>query len=255
MTLPRDVRDRLVALQRKGARSAPATVADFDWTRRPRPPAWLPRRMFLGAVAHLHMGETMTRRACETLAAVTDDPLMRDCLAIQARDEGHHAEIYARYLALFEASDAARPHPVIENALAEAIDPTRPVATLLAYNTLLESEALGIQAGFETWLPCPLFKDINARIARDEARHVAFGRLVLPTLLADLDAGARGELYDWLHGLWWRCAEAVLDGHRFPGMTSRRIRRRWLDSRWTRRHRALADIGLLDADVSGGDAP
>ncbi|MCP5366895.1 MAG: hypothetical protein H6907_02980 [Hyphomicrobiales bacterium] len=244
MTPDAETRARLAALHRKGAASAPATVADFDWSRRPRPPAWMPRALYAAAVAHLHLGEAMTRRACEALAAGAADPLVGACLAVQARDEGHHAAIYGRYLALLGAAPGAAPAPVVAETLAAAIDPARPLATLLAYNTLLESEALGIQAGFETWLPCPLFRAINGRIARDEARHVAFGRLVLPPAVAALDPAARRDLYHWLRGLWWSCAEAVLDGYRFPGMASGRIRRRWLDSRWARRHRALAAVGL-----------
>ncbi|MCB2099864.1 MAG: hypothetical protein KDE22_03270 [Rhodobacterales bacterium] len=226
-------------------------MAEFDWTRAPRPPRFLSRPVYARAVAHLALGERATRDLCMALAPRFTGPA-RACLEIQARDEDSHAAIYDAYLAAL-GGPAGEPHtplPGIETLLRGAITPDDPVRALLAFNVLLEGEALGLQAGFATWLPCPLFRQINRRIARAEARHVAFGALVLPDLLAERTPAERAALRADLRALWHRAAERVLDAFPVPGLGAAKLRRRWVASRWARRSRALAAVGL-----DGGDGP
>ena len=60
----------------------------------------------------------------------------------------------------------------------------------------------------------------------------------------------RAALRADLRALWHRAAERVLDAFPVPGLGAAKLRRRWVASRWARRSRALAAVGL-----DGGDGP
>jgi hypothetical protein len=64
----------------------------------------------------------------------------------------------------------------------------------------------------------------------------------------DLSAEARGQLYDWLHGLWRRTTERAVSESVSSG-TARRLLRAWLRGGWNHHQAALRQIGLgPDAD-------
>jgi hypothetical protein len=245
----RSIDARLRAVAANGA-DAPWSVEDVvDWRQAVIVPTWLPRRTFVAAVSQLYHGEIATAAACHRLLAgpVGADTDARACLETQIADETRHARAYRAYLA--RLGDIAPTEPAVAAFLRDgaAAPGDSDLGAILAYHVVLEGEALRIQHGFATWLPCPLFRALNARIARDEARHVGFGRIYLEGRLADLPVEERRALFLWVKALWRACAESVMARFRIPGVMTGRIARRWLESRWERQVKDLVALGLVGA--------
>ena len=114
---------------------------------------------------------------------------------------------------------------------------------MVAFHVVVEGEVLRVQDSLTRLLPCPLLRQINRRVARDEARHVAFGRIYLTEALADLSTDARDRLYDWVYDLWRQTTKLALAESVGSG-TARRILRSWLSGGWRHHEAALHQIGL-----------
>jgi hypothetical protein len=112
--------------------------------------------------------------------------------------------------------------------------PGDPLGLVLAFNVVLEGEALRLQRYFATRFPCPLFAEINRRILTDEARHIAFGRVDCRPGLRRMDREARVALYRWLKVLWWDSAEAVRGRFDSVGGRMRRAHHPPLEQCWRR---------------------
>lgn len=212
-------------------------------------PRFLSRRAYVAAVSQLHHGEVATVGLCRRLlrGSFGNVPAARVCIENQIVDEIRHADAYRAYLE--SVGDIVPPDPAVV-AYFEAAEgwPDDPdVGAVLAYHVVLEGEALRMQLGFATWLPCPAFRALNGRIARDEARHVGFGRAVLERRIAAMPPERRRDLLRWIETLWWEAAAAILGRFSMPGLNCERLTRKWLESRWRRQVADLAVIGL------GGD--
>ena len=228
---------------------------EVDWRESVFVPSWFPRKTYIAAISQLYHGELATAEACRRLLATPlgIDTEIRACLEIQIRDEIRHAEVYRAYLA--RLGDIVPSEPVVAAMLERGYGWREPIlGTVLSYHVMLEGEALNIQQGLATWLPCPLFRAVNARIVVDEARHVGFGKTYLPARIADIPIEERGDLFLWIKELWHDCARPVMEKFHVPGVMSPRIRRRWLKSRWQRQVRDLASIGLIEANNAAPSA-
>jgi hypothetical protein len=74
---------------------------------------------------------------------------------------------------------------------------------------VLEHEVLPEHHRRIATLPCGLLRQINARIAIDEARHAAFGMLYLEHVVPNTSAADRAAALRWIADLWRRwCAAA-----------------------------------------------
>lgn len=243
----RDADTRLRALAANGADAPWSVEGAVDWRQAVVVPAWLPRRTFVAAVSQLYHGEIATAAACRRLLAgpVGADAGACACLETQIADETRHARAYRTYLA--RLGDIAPTEPPVAAFFRDGgAGPGDPdLGAILAYHVVLEGEALRIQQGFATWLPCPVFRALNARIARDEARHVGFGRIYLESRLAVLPVEERRVMFLWVKALWRACAEPVMDRFRVPGVMTARLARRWLESRWQRQVKDLVALGLV----------
>lgn len=234
----------LAAKARAGQWSA---ADDIDWRRPPRLPLWVTGDQARAAISQLYHGEIATSRMCRTLLDDFPPGPARQCLEFQIADETRHAEAYERYLVALSGIAAMDQH------LAWALEaasrgPAGPLGTMVAFHVVVEGEVLRVQDSLARLLPCPLLRQINRRVARDEARHVAFGRLYLTEALVDLSAEARCQLYGWLHGLWRRTTERAVSESVSSG-TARRLLRAWLRGGWNHHQAALRQIGLgPDAD-------
>ncbi len=247
MSSARSIDARLRAVAANGV-DAPWSADDaVDWRAPLVVPAWLPRRTFVAAVSQLYHGEIATAAICRRLLAgpVGADAGARACLEAQIVDEARHARAYRAYLARLGDIAPAEPAAAafFRGGAAGPGDPD--LGAILAYHVVLEGEALRIQQGFATWLPCPVFRALNARIARDEARHVGFGRIYLENRLAVLPVEERRALFLWVKALWRACAESVMERFRIPGVMTARTARRWLESRWQRQVKDLVALGLV----------
>ncbi len=220
---------------------------DIDWSRQPRLPFWMRPSQARTALSQLYHGEMATSRLCEALLAdgTQDGYEAQSCLGYQLRDEVRHAGAYARYL---EGLGGIAP---IDDALAEALDAARRgphgnLGAMLAFHIVVEGELLRLHERIARFLPCPLLRDINRLVARDEARHVAFGKIYLADALGAMPDEERARLYAWLHGLWREATQSALARrHRNPAIAV--FFQHWLGNGWTKHAEALAKLGLRPA--------
>ena len=233
---------RLLAKARAAQRSIDEGI---DWDLGPQLPFWWSRSTLAESVSQLYHGELATAGFCRRLAKQLHDPIAIECLQLQIADESRHAMLYNRYLEQLGGRRA------IGAALALAI---RRVGAwqgplegqVLACHIVLEGEALFLQDAFARLVPCPLFRQINHGIIRDEARHVAFGKIFLHQRLPRLRAGRRREIYRWLRDLWWTVARANVTATKGRLFRARRGPGTSMEACWARQQANLLAIGLVD---------
>lgn len=231
--------DRLAKNARRGQWSAEEAI---DWGLGPRLPIWMTREKARGAISQLYHGEIATSRLCRDLLDVVEAGPAADCLRLQIADETRHAAVYERYLARLGGVAA------INQSLDEALEAARsgpfgPLGAILAFHLVLESELLRVHGSLAQLLPCPLLKQINRLVARDEARHVAFGRLYLADLVAGLSDDARRSLHGWIYGLWRETTEGALATTKRGGLAQSALQH-WLQGGWRHHEATLRQIGL-----------
>jgi len=219
-----------------------SVARDIDWQCTPRLPTWLSHDQARAAISQLYHGELATAQFCQNLLRELDPGDAHCCLAWQLIDEERHAEVYRRYL------DPLGGVTPIEPSLAQALDavargPAGELGAMIAYHVIVEGEVLRLQGLITHFLPCPLLRQINRRIARDEARHVAFGQIFLAEALADWPEATRASIYYWLHRIWGQSTDVTLET-RYRSSMARRVLWRWLQSGWDRHAAALKQIGV-----------
>lgn len=242
---PRSRSERLARLAANARAGQWSAVEDIDWRRRPRLPLWITRDQARAAISQLHYGEVATSRVCLALLRGVPAGPARRCLEYQIEDELRHAEVFKRYL---ERLGGLAP---MDRTLGWALDAASqgpagsagPLGTMVAYHVVVEGEVLRVQDSLARLLPCPLLRQISRLVARDEARHVAFGRIYLSDALADLPADARRRLYDWVYGLWRQTTGSAL-AERAHGSAVQGALRSWLGGGWRHHQAALRQIGL-----------
>ena len=233
---------KLRALARKGASGQGAKPSDFDWRATPRLPALVPHSVYIRALSQFYHGERAAQGLCRMLAGRLGHADAEVCLEVQIAEETRHAEIFHRYMT--RIGGLAPPERALVGAY-NAVQAWRgaPEAIVLACHFLLESEALWIECAADRWCPCPLFRDISARLARDEARHVAFGDLYLRESLPHLPLRERMTIYDWLRELWMAAAKFAFGGLAGTAIAPR-LGRRFLETRWLMHAQGLERTGL-----------
>lgn len=239
---PRDDHERL----RRLSANARANQWDADnainWKRGPRLPFWVSLDKARRAVSQLYHGEIATSRVCRSLLSGIDDDVIRDCLRFQLADELRHASVYARYLD--HLGGLAPMDNDLRRALTDAQNgPLGEISTILAFHIVVEGEVLRQQEMLAQLLPCPLLRRINRLVARDEARHVAFGKIYLTSVLANQPSDKRAELYAWLHHVWSQ-ATAIAKSDRPRRNALEQAAFAWLRNGWRHHDNALRQIGL-----------
>ena len=235
---------RLAALAEKGERAQRRGAGDIDWDQRPVLPLWAPKALCAGAISQFYIGELATVELCRRLKGRLGSDVADHCLDLQIADEERHARLYAAYLERIGGIRA--PDPAVRRGLARALEWTGPPqAQILAYHVILEGEALALQRNVGDWLPCPLFRQISKSIARDEARHVAFGKIYLRATLPQVPLGERLEMQAQLKSLWLDSTLEVLKRFAPIRLGARRFGRRWLDRRWDGWLRVMGGLGLF----------
>jgi len=219
---------------------------DIDWSQNIIRPNWLMRRFHAALFSQFRHGELITARFCKHLLTCSTDPGVVALLTQQIADEERHAHVYERYLRRL-GNDAP-----LDPLMAETVDRLflwkgSHLGLMVAVHIILEGEALRTLQALSQEICCPLFTQINTHITRDEARHVAFGKVYLKQHLADLDAEERMEIFRFVRSLWKDCAAGILTDFKVTGIISQPLRRRWVAEGWALHSRALVDIGLLEA--------
>lgn len=234
-------------LAAKGAQAQWSAADAVNWTDDIALPAWLPRKFYAAILSQIYYGERAASRMCQRILDDIRDPLARHCMELQLIDEERHAEVYLAYL---EGIGGLEPiEPLLAAAYEEALSWSGPpLAMVAAFNIVLDGEALYILDDLGSWLPCPRFRRINAPIRRDEARHLAFGKLYLKSTAGALSPEQRLDIYRWLKGLWHDTAFGLLDRAWIPSSMLRRRYHTWAETGWRGHRLALIGAGLVDPE-------
>jgi hypothetical protein len=232
----------LLSLTETGRRAAVLGDTGIDWDLPIAKPRWMSSRAYSTAISQLYYGELATIEMCERLTRCLDDAEACRFIATQIADERRHVGYYERYLA--RIGDIGAIEEGVEMAYQGALAwPGSYHGAIVAFHVILEGEGLRIQRLYGDWFPCPLFQQINALIARDEGRHVTFGRHFLKESLDDLSFDERLAIFRWIKALWFDCAAAIRA--EMPRAASLLVGRAWAENRWQRQQQTLLNIGLV----------
>ena len=235
--------DRIVALGRNAAKRQWSLVTDIDWRERVVAPWWLPRKTYVAMVSQLYHAEVAALRMCQRLQHELPEPEAKRFLETQRIDEQRHVDTYRAYLE--RLGDVAPINEAMATALEGGLAWSGSYhGAIVAFHIVLEGEAVKLQQELSAMFPCPLFRQINARVSQDEARHVAFGKIYLHDKLRALPFDERIAIYRWVKELWHVCADTN-NGCRTAGSAIILLSRRRLVERWLDQHQTLIDIGLL----------
>lgn len=237
--------DRLARLAAHGHAAASCADTAVDWAVPIKPPAWLPRRGYVTAISQFYYGELATIEICKRILPELRDPSAARFVRTQIADEERHAALYARYLGQVGGIGE------IEEGVAMAYRGARAWrgshhGPIILSHVVLEGEGLRLQNLYSRWFACPLYQQINRVIARDEARHVAFGKIYLRGTLPRLPLEERIETFRWIRSLWFDCAHALR--REMPQSVLLLLGRKWMADRWRQQSRGLVDIGLIGVD-------
>jgi len=235
----------LLSLTDTGHRAAVMGDAGIDWDMSIAKPRWMSSRAYSTAISQLYHGELATIEMCARLTRDLDDVAARRFIATQIADERRHVGYYEKYLA--RVGDIGAIEEGVEMAYRGALAwPGSYHGAIVAFHVILEGEGLRIQRLYGDWFPCPLFQQVNALIARDEGRHVAFGRHFLKESLDDLSFDERMAIFRWIKALWFDCAASIRA--EMPRAVSLLVGRTWAENRWQRQQQTLLNIGLVQRD-------
>ncbi len=219
---------------------------DINWNQDIVRPNWLLRRFHGAMISQFRHGELITIKICRHLLDVVTEPGVKELLIQQIADEERHAEVYRRYLE--KLGDAAPLDPSLAHAVERIIQwQGSYLGLIVAVHVLLEGEALRTLQDLSDEMPCPLFSQMNKLIVRDEARHVAFGKVYLRQRLANLGLDERMAIYRFVKLLWCESTGGMFLEFRITGIVTQSLRRRWVNEGWLQHRRSLTDIGLLNA--------
>ena len=231
----------------KGEAAQNQTVDDIPWASiKAKAPFWLPHRSIAWGISQFYHGEVATAALCRLIADVIDCPVATAFLATQIADEDRHARIYARYLHEIGGEPGTNDvlrylHSAIRHRAHD------PLALVLATHVVLESESLFLQQSLSPWLPCPLFTEINRVIAKDEARHHAFGRLYLLGILPYRPLSERLAYARWIKAFWEPAIRTAARKLKPPGFQLLSGGwNKWLAVEWGERLDRLIAVGLLN---------
>jgi len=170
------------ACQLAGKDEATQRAAAFDET------AWILSQLLHGEQAALQLCGQLTN-----LCPLTDEKWYA---ASQVADEARHNEVFARFLSdkmgtLYPVS------PTVKVLLDELLSVEGYAMKTLGMQTLFEGMAVGLMDRLRSDSRNPLFSDILRRVQQDEARHAAFGVLMMRRVLRDCSARDRERMEDW----------------------------------------------------------
>jgi len=242
--------NRLMNLSANGIAHQWDADTDIDWTADIKRPNWLLGKFHGALITQFKYGELATIKVCQALIEQIPDLHIQALLHQQIADETRHAVVYDRYLA--RVGDIAPYDPAMAESIKRILQwKGSYLGIITAVHVILEGEALRTLQDLADDIPCPLFSQINMRISRDEARHVAFGKVYLQDHLPALDLDERAEIFRFVREVWRDCTSNILADFKIPGFVSGPLRKRWVDAGWRRHCRSMVDIGLLsDAQIS-----
>ncbi|MFI0141924.1 ferritin-like domain-containing protein [Streptomyces luteogriseus] len=274
--------ERLRALYERGKAAQWNATTDIDWAAGVGTPSRMPDRTMLplgrgasGPVPEaqwgafqwefhawmtsqfLH-GEQGALLATSRLVAMAPDMDTKMFAASQVTDEARHVEVYARYVELLGNSYAI--NPSLKRMLDTVVAESRWDIVFLGMQIIVEGLALAAFRLEYTRSFDPVIAQITQLVARDEARHVAFGLLALQEIYGELTSHERAEREEFvmeaallmsrrfrLEEVWDRMDVDVQEGANFALQDPKMIDFRRL--MFTKIVTSLGKVGLLNEGV------
>lgn len=215
------------------------------WDQTVKLPDGIDKRTYVDMVSQLYYAEEATIHIIGSMLQQIPDFQARQYLCTQAIDEARHAEIYRRYLEIL--GDIAPINEGLKSVLSSGINLNHGYCgSVVALNVVMEGEAINQQKKRIQTLPCPLFKQINEAIIRDEARHSAFGKIYMKMKLSTLDEDERQAIYQHVSKLWYLWASANEGRYFIDGAEILRTESGEIDQRWKHQEKMFRYIGLIE---------
>ena len=117
---------------------------------------------------------------------------MKQAAAEQTGDEARHLDVFSRYIR--RIGDIHPPSPPLRRVLDKIVNHRLWLAQMVGMQIVVEGMALATFLDMRASCTCPLLRDILGLILKDEARHVAFGKIALRRHIAEMDPDDRAEL-------------------------------------------------------------
>ena len=154
----------------------------------------LNRRLTAWRLSALMYGEHGAMIVCSQLVEMVAGGDAKFFQATQVVDEARHTEVLSRYIA--EKLDGQfYPMPAAEKELFDSLisDPRWPAKTI-GLQLVAETFAVSLFRMLAQTSKDPLLREICRRILADESRHMSFGMLSLPAVVAESSEQQRREL-------------------------------------------------------------
>src|SRR5213594_750590 len=162
----------------------------------PRERAELNRRFTAWRLSVLLYGEHGAMLACSQLVETVSGPDAKYFVATQVVDEARHTEVIDRYLR-DKLGGLTYPMPQNERDLFDTIlGDSRWYVKTIALQLVAETFAVALFRMLAETSKDELLREICRFILRDESRHMGFGMLSLPAVVADSSEAERRELED-----------------------------------------------------------
>jgi hypothetical protein len=207
-------------------------------------------------------GEQGAVIASARLTEVLPDVDAKCFAAVQVADEARHVEAFTRYV----RDKMPSTYPVagpLAGLLRDVFRDARWDITALGLHVILEGLAMAMLRMANRTFHDELIRDITRLAARDEARHVAFGIVLLQSVYRELSAAERAEreevvleaalhMHRWflLDDLWERVGVTRAEGAAFA--TSNPVMVAYRQAVFAKAAGSLTRIGLMTGRVRDG---
>lgn len=216
----------------------------INWKQEIQLPTGINKKTYINMVSQLYFAEEATISLLGNMIYQLPELQAKQYLCTQAIDEARHATIYKKYLE--KLGDIAPISESLRFLFVSGLTPTvDPLNKVIALNVLMEGEAINQQNKRIETLPCPLFRDINHLIVKDESRHAAFGRIYTKEKMQQCTADQKDETYKWISSLWKLWVKANTGRYKIEGADVLQTTADELDLRWQYQKKIFRQIGLL----------
>jgi hypothetical protein len=147
-------------------------------------------------LSQLLHGEQAALQLCGQLTNVCDKMDEKWYAASQVVDEARHIEAFAKFM----QRKMGTIHPIgptLKILLEILLEAETAQKKTLGMQTLFEGMAVGIMDLLRGECRNPLLTDLIRRVEQDEARHAAFGVLMMRRVVRDASAEQKAEMEDW----------------------------------------------------------
>jgi hypothetical protein len=147
-------------------------------------------------LSQLLHGEQAALQLCGQLVNVCDKMDQKWYAASQVIDEARHVEVLSKFL----ARKMGRIYPIgatLKYLLDELLEAEGLHKKTLGMQTLFEGTAVGIMDLMRSESQNAFFTEMIKRVEQDEARHAAFGVLVMRRVVKEAEPEQMAEMEDW----------------------------------------------------------